>query len=135
MGTRSLTLVKDGKATILIMYQQYDGYPSGVGAEYKKLFQGWRLCNGFGGTESTETKWSNGLQCFAATLVAKTKSKIGNVYLYPTSAKDCGQQYVYTFSEKESRLWLRLTTSDPKHVLYNGFLDDFDPTKEYDDEE
>jgi hypothetical protein len=130
MGTRSLTLVKDGKETILNLYEQFDGYPDGLGAEYKRLFQGWRLTNGYSGGQSTKTRWSNGMGCFAATLVAAQKTDIGDVYLYPTIVRDYGQEYVYTFSEKDNRLWLKLT-GGMKFVLYEGFLDDFDPNKEY----
>ena len=33
MGTRSLTFVYDEQEAIINMYRQYDGYPTGHGAE------------------------------------------------------------------------------------------------------
>ena len=33
MGTRSLTFVYEGEKPIVNMYRQFDGYPSGHGAE------------------------------------------------------------------------------------------------------
>lgn len=37
MGTRSIIHVKDGRKTIVTLYRQYDGYPSGMG-EMRVLF-------------------------------------------------------------------------------------------------
>ena len=37
MGTRTLVHIKDGKKTIATIYRQYDGYPSGMGEDIKRI--------------------------------------------------------------------------------------------------
>ena len=41
-----------------------------------------------------------GIQCIAAQLVAHFKDGAGGYYLYPTNAKDCGQEYDYEIIEE-----------------------------------
>ena len=93
MGTRSLTFVyeADGEA-IINLYRQYDGYPSGHGAELAEFFAGKRIVNGLSGDTSMVF---NGMGCLAASLVAHFKDAAGGFYLNPTSATDCGQDYEY----------------------------------------
>jgi hypothetical protein len=93
MGTRSLTFVynEHGEA-IINLYRQYDGYPSGHGAELAGFLAGKRLVNGLAGDTSMVF---NGMGCLAAGLVANFKEAAGGFYLYPVSAKDCGQDYEY----------------------------------------
>ena len=93
MGTRSLTFVydEDGEA-IINMYRQYDGYPEGHGCDIAEFLAGKRIVNGLSGDTSMVF---NGMGCLAASLVANFKDAAGGFYLYPTSAKDCGQDYEY----------------------------------------
>lgn len=99
MGTRSLTFVysesKSGeKATpIMNMYRQYDGYPSGHGAELAEFLSGGRLVNGLSGMD--KEKQFNGMGCLAAQMVANFKDGAGSFYLYPVTTTDCGQDYEY----------------------------------------
>ena len=52
MGTRSLTFVYedtgDGQEPVMCMYRQYDGYPSGHGAELAEFLMPFKLVNGYG---------------------------------------------------------------------------------------
>jgi hypothetical protein len=93
MGTRSLTFVYDGKTPIINMYRQYDGYPTGHGAELAEFLAPFHMVNGLGFDE--KRKVANGMGCLAAQLVANFKGEAGGFYLYPTSAVDCGQDYEY----------------------------------------
>lgn len=93
MGTRSLTFVYDGQEPIINMYRQYDGYPTGHGAELAEFLSPFTLVNGLGINE--DRKVANGMGCLAAQLVANFKDGAGGFYLYPTSAVDCGQDYEY----------------------------------------
>ena len=99
MVTRSLTFVysesKSGeKATpIMNMYRQYDGYPSGHGAELAEFLSGGRLVNGLSGMG--KEKQFNGMGCLAAQMVANFKDGAGSFYLYPVTTTDCGQDYEY----------------------------------------
>jgi hypothetical protein len=93
MGTRSLTFVYDGQEPIINMYRQYDGYPTGHGAEIAEFLAPFSLVNGLQLNETR--KVANGMGCLAAQLVANFKDGAGGFYLYPTSAVDCGQDYEY----------------------------------------
>ena len=99
MGTRSLTFVysesKRGEKAepIMNMYRQFDGYPSGHGSELAEFLSGGKIVNGLRFGE--EGKFFNGMGDLAAQLVANFKKESGGFYLYPVSAKDCGQDYEY----------------------------------------
>ena len=100
MGTRSLTFVYDDKQKVVCMYRQFDGYPSGHGAELASFLGGFdAVVNGMriGDTR----KVANGMGCLAAQLVSNFKVEAGGFYLYPTSTKDAGQEYEYhVYAEK-----------------------------------
>ena len=144
MGTRSLTFVYDtykarnGRAVhrpIINLYRQYDGYPSGHGAELVEFLKQFTLVNGLPvGRGDTERRSANGMGCLAGQLVAEFKgSDAGQFYLYPTDAKDCGQDYEYhiysngpTFRVKVvNKGWnaFGLTMSDTNDVIFDGVLD------------
>ena len=92
MGTRSLTFVYDEDGKKLInMYRQYDGYPSGHGKELAEFLEPITMVNGI----SEARKIANGPGCLAAQLVSHFKDGPGGIYLEPTTAVDCGQDYEY----------------------------------------
>jgi hypothetical protein len=93
MGTRSLTFVynEHGEA-IINLYRQYDGYPSGHGAELAEFLAGKRLVNGLSGDTSMVF---NGMGCLAASLVANFKQSAGGFYIYAVTNTDCWQDYEY----------------------------------------
>ena len=99
MGTRSLTFVysesKRGERAepIMNMYRQFDGYPSGHGAELAEFLSGGKIVNGL--RLGKEGNFFNGMGDLAAQLVANFKKESGGFYLYPVTAKDCGQDYEY----------------------------------------
>lgn len=94
MGTRSLTFVYDDKTPILCLYRQYDGYPSGHGAELAEFLNGFTVVNGLGA--KTERKIANGVGCLAAQLVAHFKKDPGQFYIHaPIVGRDDGQDYEY----------------------------------------
>jgi hypothetical protein len=94
MGTRSTTIVLDGNSEVVRIYRQYDGYPEGHGVELAKICNV-TLCNGFGSNADWNTH-ANGMQDLAATIVAKLKTGIGNVYLEPTGGEiNDWVEYVY----------------------------------------
>ena len=95
MGTRSLTFVYDNdRQAVINMYRQFDGYPSGHGLELAEFLNSFdEVVNGipFG----DERKLANGMGCLAAQMIANFKTGVGGFYLYPVTAKDCGQEYEY----------------------------------------
>jgi hypothetical protein len=133
MGTRSLTFVYDGETPIINMYRQYDGYPTGHGAEIAEFLAPFNMVNGLQLNETR--KVANGMGCLAAQLVANFKDGAGGFYLYPTSAVDCGQDYEYHIYNKDGELRLAitnrgcnmfgLTMSDTNERIFEGNLAEF----------
>ena len=137
MGTRSLTFVYDGYkneagervySPIINLYRQYDGYPSGHGAELAEFLSPFNVGNGLGGDS---TNYANGMGCLAAQLVAHFKDGAGQFYLEPVTATECGQDYEYhIYQNEEGELCVRitnrgcnmfgLTMSDTNESLFDG---------------
>lgn len=107
MGTRSLTFVydEDGRS-IISMYRQYDGYPSGHGKDLAEFLEPIAMVNGIGLTEAVI---ANGSGCLAAQLVAHFKDGPGGIYLEPTTAVDCGQDYEYHIATHGEGVGLTIT--------------------------
>ena len=119
MGTRTLVHIKDGKKTIATIYRQYDGYPTGMGEDIKKILNNGEveILNGYGGSSKIPSQF-NGMGCLAAFLVGELKQKtIGNVYLFAANSKDCAEDFVYTISEKKGRLCLKVQDVWNKVIL------------------
>ena len=149
MGTRSLTFVYDGETPIINMYRQYDGYPTGHGAELAEFLTPFEMVNGISINETR--KVANGMGCLAAQLVHNFKGSVGGeesiamkgrspnlagqFYLYPTSAVDCGQDYEYHIYKDAEGLRVRitdrgcnmfgLTMSDKNDAIFDGTLAEF----------
>jgi len=104
MGTRSLTYVyenyKDEQGNkvekpIICLYRQYDGYPTGHGAELADYLTGMYVVNGLG-IQDQDKKIANGMGCLAAQLVANFKTEAGQFYLHvPELNRDDWQEYEY----------------------------------------
>jgi len=125
MGTRSLTKVietykdiqknKVVKQTLINMYRQYDGYPSGMGVDLADFLKSGKVVNGISCNETQRV--FNGAGCLAAQLVAEMKDGAGSIYIVPITDKDCGQEYEYEI----------LVDSDTKQVTLKcieiGYVD------------
>ena len=125
MGTRSLTFVYDQygevQKPVCNMYRQFDGYPSGHGAELAEFLN--------------KSESHNGLGCLAASMVAHFKQTPGGFYIYPTDVTNCGQDYEYHISQKKDELYVEifncgcnmfgLTMSDTHELIFQGYLSEF----------
>jgi hypothetical protein len=93
MGTRSLTYVFDNETPVVCMYRQFDGYPSGHGAELAGFLDGFEIVNGYG---EVKPKLANGMGCLAAQMIAFFKVGVGGFYLEPVElGQDFCQDYEY----------------------------------------
>lgn len=122
MGTRSLTLVYDDKETLVNMYRQFDGYPSGHGKELFDFLSSGKLVNGLGNDEGLVF---NGMPCLAAAVVAHFKDGPGGIYLLPAKARDCGQDYEYHVYGGFDRRDVTLLVSSHGKKLFDGSLEEF----------
>lgn len=144
MGTRSLTFVYESYKTpkgkvvnepIMNMYRQYDGYPTGHGAELAEFLSGGRMVNGLIHTKTAKELVFNGMGCLAAQLVSHFKQEAGQFYLHPVTAKDCGQDYEYHIYKNENGFkiivmncgvnFFGMTNDDTYEEIFNGSLVDF----------
>lgn len=138
MGARSLTVVLNSNdREICVLYRQYDGYPTGHGAELQEFLSGFQIVNGLG--SEREEKIANGMDCLAAQVIAHFKKEAGGFYLYPAGTRDCGEEYIYTLYLHENHLMLRLhggavtyfglpgTKQNNMPILYEGLVELFDP--------
>ena len=137
MGTRSLTFVYDQygevQKPVVNMYRQYDGYPTGHGAELAEFLAPFTLVNGLGIGEIR--KVANGMGCLAAQMVAHFKQTPGGFYIHPTDITECGQDYEYHISQKKDGLYVEvfncgcnmfgLTMSDTHELIFQGYLSEF----------
>lgn len=96
MGTRSRTEIFDSGVCIASIYRQFDGYPSGQGADIAKITAK-LMVNGISGDDMTVF---NGMGCFAAQLITvmkEGKAEAGGIYLKTPMTEDgeCGEEFVY----------------------------------------
>lgn len=99
MGTRSTVKFYDGgQEPILSVYQQYDGYISGVGHKLAKFLAGKTVINGYNTTQ-TDKEFANGMGCLAAQYVKEHKRGIGGFYI---TNKEDEQEYNYKVSQNGS---------------------------------
>ena len=140
MGTRSLTFVyeesKSGEKpeAIINMYRQYDGYPTGHGAELAEFLNSGRVVNGINGMG--KERQFNGMGCLAAQLVANFKKESGGFYIHPVSQKNCGQDYEYHIYNIDGEFKIEVyycgcnmfgNSGNPEDVefVFNGSLPEF----------
>jgi hypothetical protein len=139
MGTRSLTFVyeKYGQVQkpVCNMYRQFDGYPTGHGAELAEFLNGGRLVNGLSATKTVEEFVFNGMGCLGASMVAHFKESPGGFYIHPTDVTDCGQDYEYHIYDSGKGLYVEVidcgcnmfgvTMSDKHDFVFKGNLKEF----------
>ena len=133
MGTHSLTIFKDGKDEILVMYRQFDGYCAGHGAELLEILKDKQLVNGLpcGAGDPQMATLANGMPCLAATVIAHFKKGPGSFYLHRAKMRDAGEEYRYTVYDKDDIIYLKVQAGYGKkwETLYDGPAKDFDPEK------
>ena len=134
MGTRALTFVYDEYNKPLVnLYRQYDGYPTGHGAELAEFLSDFHITNGISPSETRRT--ANGMGCLAAQVVAFFKESVGGFYIHSVDATECGQDYEYHVYQKDKELRVRvtdrgcnmfgLTMSDTNDSIFDGTVAEF----------
>lgn len=82
------------------MYRHMDGYPSGHGKELGDFLAPITLVDGLNNTQQKTV--ANGMEGLAAQLVARFKTRIGDIYLFPVKPKPKAQSQPRVWV---SRLW------------------------------
>jgi len=136
MGTRSTYRVleewtnektnESGSKELLLMYVQFDGYPSGHPLDTAKWLSGGKVVNGISSEENDLT--FNGAGCLAAQLVAMHKEGVGNTYIEALENRgDCWENYLYDIIVKEDRSieYVCFENYDTINEIFRGSADDF----------
>jgi hypothetical protein len=114
MGTRSLTYVYDGETPIVCMYRQFDGYPTGHGAELAGFLSEGKIVNGLG---SDDGKVFNGMGCLAAQMIAHFKQTPGGFYIHAVDLnQDAWQDYEYHLYDNK----VKITTAMQENIIFEG---------------
>ena len=117
MGTRCLTYVYEGNSPLVCLYRQFDGYPSGHGAELGNFLKGIQLGNGIAGKPEMGT-FANGMGCLAAQLIAHFKKSVGGFYIHLVTDSG-GVDYEYhVYANK-------VVVKNPDEVVFSGSRKDF----------
>ena len=135
MGTRSLTFVYEKygqiQKPVVNMYRQFDGYPTGHGAELAEFLSSGTMVNGIGVDQNLVF---NGMGCLAAQMVAHFKQTPGGFYIHPVEVTDCGQDYEYHIFNKDGLYvevyncgcnFFGVSGSDKHEMIFGGYLKEF----------
>ena len=148
MGTRSTyrvieewkddTTGKISQNKLVLMYAQYDGYPTGHPMDTAKWLASGKVVNGYGANEKKLV--FNGAGCLAAQLVAKFKDGAGGYYIHPMNHRgQCWENYTYDIIVKEDKSieYICYEIGGSKKItfkkLFQGSPEDF--IKKYHEEE
>jgi hypothetical protein len=124
MGTRSLVHFHEDGQVIATLYGQWDGYPTGMGADLKEILDGRPVVNGIT-TDREAARAFNGMGCLTAQVIGGLKQGIGSIYVFPAGASDCGEEYVYRLIAKDSTVYISVETNEG--MLFCGPVSEFDP--------
>ena len=141
MGTRSTTLLietykdesgKQKKKKIVVMYRQFDGYPSGHGQELAEFLSKGKLVNGMGMDDNIVF---NGMGCLAAQMIVWFKKTPGGFYIHPVVQQSCGQDYEYHILNVDGQFKIEvyycgcnmfgMSSDYESEVIFSGSLPEF----------
>jgi hypothetical protein len=109
------------------MYRQFDGYPSGHGAELQEFLSGFTIVNGLSRVENRRV--ANGAGCLAAQAVEHFKNGPGGVYLTaPRLALDWEDYGYLVIVDESAHVHVKCYTGDPDNVediVFSGTVAEF----------
>lgn len=108
MGTRSTIKFYsefDNETPIVNIYQQFDGYYTGVGMELAEWLATKIVINGYNSNQTIGKGFANGMGCLAAQFIAMYKTDIGRLYIDSTYHN---QEYDYHVKLIEGKLQIEV---------------------------
>ena len=117
MGTRARVNVFNGNQILVSIYRQMDGYPDSLGKELADFAGRFTIVNGIGVDDRENKNKANGMDCFAAQLIAELKVNvsyakhcgvIGSVYIRDTGPESHGEEYVYNLKEQNGQVHMTI---------------------------
>lgn len=106
MGTRASVIFKENSKNVAAIYRQYDGYVrGGLGDELVEIISSGKVGNGIAFPRPKLGEYFNGAGCLFATVVAKLKDEVGNVYICPVNdVGNQGEDYIYTVEVNKGKV-------------------------------
>jgi hypothetical protein len=101
----------------MCLYRQFDGYPSGHGAELADFLNKIEVGNGIPGKPEMG-EFANGMGCLAAQLIAHFKKSVGGFYIHSVEG---GGGVDYEYHVYPGNVVVR----DPDNVVFSGSSVDF----------
>jgi hypothetical protein len=127
MGTRSVIKFQEDGETFCAIYQQFDGYPEGVGRELFDFLDSITIVNGLSAGQPKIV--ANGMGCLAAQFIAEFKDGAGGFYM---THPDDTQEYDYIVNASwEGEGWKAklgeptVTVFDHGNEIFSGNVMDF----------
>ena len=117
MGTRARVNVFNGNQILVSIYRQMDGYPDSLGKELADFAGPFTIVSGIGVDDRGNKNKANGMDCFAAQLIAELKVNvsyakhcgvIGSVYIRDTGPESHGEEYVYNLKEQNGKVHMTI---------------------------
>ena len=121
MGTRSLTIFNNewDNEEIVVLYRQYDGYPTGHGRDLLSFLNNMNMVNGISNNE--KRKIANGMGCLSAQVIAYLKEAPGDFYLHSAGTRDIGEEFIYTlYYTEELKIKVQDTYDGEDNVIFDG---------------
>lgn len=109
MGTRSVVTFMEDNQHICSIYQQYDGYLSGVGMELASFLDGIKIVNGIG---HSPERVANGIECLAAQFIREYKTDAGGLYVISHPQEE-EFNYVVNYDSDSQSLTVKVNDSSP----------------------
>lgn len=119
---------------LVLVYLQYDGYPSGHPVTTAEWLTSAKVVNGISLAETQLV--FNGAGCLAAQFIAKMKDGPGGTYVHSLDSRgECWEDYLYDIIVKEDRTieFVCYNNDDSKTEIFRGTPQDF--VKKYKEEE
>lgn len=115
MGTHSLIKIHEKDTLLVVIYQQYDGYPSDVGNVLAKFLMKVKVGNGIVFREENEEYlFANGAGCLAAQFISHIKSGPGGVYIVSPDSED--EEWVYNVYVNDNNISVTVNKKKFKDV-------------------
>jgi len=126
MGTRSLTVFNNewDNEEIVVLYRQFDGYPTGHGRDLLSFLNNMKIVNGISPNE--KRKIANGMGCLSAQIVAYLKEAPGDFYLHSAGTRDIGEEFIYTLYYTEELKIKVQDTYDGGNDLFDGNIEAYE---------
>lgn len=122
MSTRSIVEFQTDGEPIVSVYQQFDGYPDGVGLELYEFLKDFTIVNGIGLDGNRQI--ANGMRCLAAQFIAEFKTNAGGLYIAQLEQRE-EYNYLVNAPFDTGNMTVTVLGYDGDEELFEGTVEEF----------